>query len=156
MRVGAWGDASPQTPAIHSSRAPRNLEMGNGPCHSRPPQPLHAPRLSGTPAVPATADALTSTFPIIRRTLFMAGVWGEASPQAPPEARWTVGRGRGASQPWARGGEEERVLLVILVLFVLGDGPGARDGQLHDLCPEQGVQRPIEADAHALAEERRL
>ena len=23
---------------------------------------------------------------------FMAGVWGEASPQAPPEARWTAGR----------------------------------------------------------------
>ncbi len=33
----------------------------------------------------------------------MAGVWGEASPQAPPEARWTVGRSRGASQPWAGG-----------------------------------------------------
>jgi len=37
----------------------------------------------------------------------MAGVWGEASPQVPPEARWTVGRSRGSSQPWAEG-ERER------------------------------------------------
>ncbi len=36
----------------------------------------------------------------------MAGVWGEASPQAPPEARWTAGRSRGASQPWAGGARE--------------------------------------------------
>jgi len=54
----------------------------------------------------------------------LAGVWGEASPQAPPEgaggarretqappeARWTVGRSRGASQPWAGGAR--RVALV--------------------------------------------
>jgi hypothetical protein len=51
----------------------------------------------------------------------LAGVWGEASPQAPPEgaggakgrspqappeARWTAGRSRGASQPWAGGAKE--------------------------------------------------
>jgi len=40
------------------------------------------------------------------RTVCMAGVWGEASPQAPPEARWTAGRSRGASQPWAGGREK--------------------------------------------------
>ena len=34
-------------------------------------------------------------------------VWGEASPQVPPEARWTVGRSRGASQPWVEGGKEK-------------------------------------------------
>jgi len=38
----------------------------------------------------------------------MAGVWGEASPQVPPEARWTAGRSRGASQPWAEGEKEGR------------------------------------------------
>jgi len=52
-------------------------------------------------------------FPISRpratRDVRLAGVWGEASPQAPPEARWTVGRSRGASQPWAGGrGEKSR------------------------------------------------
>jgi len=30
-------------------------------------------------------------------SVFMAGAWGEASPQVPPEARWTAGRSRGAS-----------------------------------------------------------
>jgi len=59
---GAWGDASPQTPAIHPSRVARGLEMGNG-----------------------LRSTLTSTRSIIRRPVFLAGVWGEASPQAPPE-----------------------------------------------------------------------
>jgi len=92
------------------------------------PTPLHAPRLPTllqalhlvvgtaapatapplTNAAPATANALTSTRPIIRHSVFLAGVWGEASPQAPPEARWTVGRSRGASQPWAGGRRRER------------------------------------------------
>ncbi len=52
--------------------------MGNS---SRPPQ-RYAPRLSVTPAVSANADSLTSTFPIIRHTVCLAGVWGEASPQS--------------------------------------------------------------------------
>jgi len=43
--------------------------------------------------------------PFIPHALWLAGVWGEASPQAPPEARWTAGRSRGASQPWAGGRE---------------------------------------------------
>jgi len=38
----------------------------------------------------------------------LAGVWEEASPQVPPEARWTVGRSRGASQPWAEGARRRR------------------------------------------------
>ncbi len=42
----------------------------------------------------------------------LAGVWGEASPQAPPEARWTAGRSGDPtewgvdSQPWAGGARE--------------------------------------------------
>jgi len=94
---GAWGDASPQTPAIHSSGVARGLDMGNG---LRSPfssmrrvraRFLNTPRIDGrsapsTPARPApSTTALTSTFSIIRRPVFLAGVWGEASPQAPPE-----------------------------------------------------------------------
>ncbi len=91
---GAWGDASPQTPAIRSSRDSGNLEMGD--C-LRPLRPLrslrslrllrslHASRLSVTPIVSTNADSLTSTRSTIRHTVFLAGVWGEASPQAPPE-----------------------------------------------------------------------
>ena len=64
------------------------------------PTPLHAPRLPTllqalhvvvgtaapatapplTNAAPATANALTSTRPITRHSVFLAGVWGEASP----------------------------------------------------------------------------
>jgi len=36
---------------------------------------------------------------------WLAGVWGEPSPQVPPTARWTAGRGGEASQPWAEGEE---------------------------------------------------
>jgi 4-amino-4-deoxy-L-arabinose transferase-like glycosyltransferase len=85
---GAWGDASPQTPAKHSSWESGNLEMGDGPRPPHPPRPLRplqAPRLSVTPAVSANADSLTSTLSTIGHTVFLAGVWGEASPQAPPE-----------------------------------------------------------------------
>jgi len=39
----------------------------------------------------------------------LAGVWGEPSPQVPPEARWTAGRSQGASQPWAEGEMERRL-----------------------------------------------
>jgi len=108
---GAWGDASPQTPAKHSSRVSGGLDMGDVLRFPLPsmrrvrPRLLHAPRLAVRPGAPATA--LTSTLSIIRRTLFLAGVWGEASPQAPPEARWTAGRSRGASQPWAEGARRE-------------------------------------------------
>jgi len=80
---GAWGDASPQTPAKRTAWVSWGLSMGDGLRH--------------------LATTLTSTLSIIRRSVFLAGVWGEASPQAPPEARWTVGRSRGASQPWAGG-----------------------------------------------------
>jgi len=51
---------------------------------------LHAPRLAVTSV--ASATALTSTFSIIRHTVFLAGVWGEASPQAPPEGAAFEGR----------------------------------------------------------------
>jgi len=141
---GAWGDASPQTPAKRTSREPRRLVMGNrlpsralaarlphphgcAPlfrarhrgvrrlCWERrllagrrsqpsclPPAmhtPSHVCRLeAGAPS----RDAKKWRAPHPHND-FMAGVWGEASPQAPPEARWTVGRSRGASQPWAGG-----------------------------------------------------
>jgi len=56
--------------------------------------------------------------PVDPQRLCLAGAWGEASPQVPPEgaegakkvppeARWTAGRGRGASQPWAEGAKGE-------------------------------------------------
>ncbi len=102
---GAWGDASPQTPAKRTARVARGLDIGNGlwsrnglwsplPSMRRAClRPLHALRLAiGTAlanadAITSTAPAttLTSTFLIIGRTVCMAGVWGEASPQAPPE-----------------------------------------------------------------------
>ncbi len=116
---GAWGDASPQTPAIRSSRVARGLDMGNdlrSPLLSMRrvyPWLLHTPPIDGrsaasTPARPTSSTtALTSTLPTIRYTVCLAGVWGEASPQAPPEARWTAGRSRGASQPWAGGARRE-------------------------------------------------
>jgi len=96
---GAWGDASPQTPAIRSSRVSWGLDMGNGlwpplpSVHHACLQSLHALRLAVRPATPTTArlaapttaTTLTSTLSIIRRDERLAGVWGEASPQAPPE-----------------------------------------------------------------------
>ena len=93
-------------PAIRTSRAARRLAMGDCPHPRRPPNPIHAPRLFATLAVSGSIDSLTSTLSTICLMVCLAGVWGEASPQAPPEARWTVGRSRGASQPWAGGGEE--------------------------------------------------
>jgi len=38
--------------------------------------------------------------------LCVAGVWGEPSPQVPPEARPNAGRSWGASQPRAEGEKE--------------------------------------------------
>ncbi len=115
---GAWGEASPQTPAKHSSRESWQLDMGNSSQSSQP----HAPRLAVTPAVSISdADSITSTRPTIGHTVCLAGVWGEASPQAPPEARWIVGRSRGASQPWAaRGTRTGRRLLCAGLVVVAG------------------------------------
>ena len=59
---GAWGDASPQTPAKHTAREPQRLVMESG----------------------LQPHALTARLPHPHSS-FMAGVWGEASPQAPPE-----------------------------------------------------------------------
>jgi len=120
---GAWGEASPQTPAKRTSRVARGLDMGNGLWSPLPSmrraclRPLHMLRLAnGTrPAAsmagPGTAIAYRAhqhprPYP---HTLFMAGVWGEASPQAPPEARWTVGPrvGPRGQSPWAGGRETD-------------------------------------------------
>jgi len=118
---GAWGDASPQTPAKRTSWQSGGLEMGDGPRPPLPsirricPRPVHTPRLAVRsvaftivrPVASTTATALTSTRSTIGHTVFLAGVWGEASPQASPEARWTAGRSRGTSQPWAGGARKE-------------------------------------------------
>jgi len=78
---GAWGDASPQTPAKHTARVSEDADTGNPSRISR----LHAPSRAATPAVSNTATTLTSTRTTVHRDVFLAGVWGEASPQAPPE-----------------------------------------------------------------------
>jgi len=102
---GAWGDASPQTPAKKTSWVSGDLEMGDGPWFSRPLwllRPLLAPCLSVTPAVSTNADSLTSARSTIGHAVRLAGVWGEASPQAPPEgaggARKEESLGRGARE----------------------------------------------------------
>jgi len=59
---GAWGDASPQTPANQGRVEPQRLVIGNS----------------------LQPHALTARLPHPHSS-FMAGVWGEASPQAPPE-----------------------------------------------------------------------
>ena len=109
---GAWGEASPQTPAIHSSRDSGNLEMGDCLRLLRLLRllrslwilrSLHAPRLSITPTVSTNADSLTSTCSTIGHTVCLAGVWGEASPQAPPEGAGGA-RGKGPAAEAAREG----------------------------------------------------
>ena len=82
---GAWGDASPQTPAIMLLWGRGRRALSAWGCKQFP---ISRPRGS--------------------RDVCLAGVWGEASPQAPPEARWTAGCSRGVSQPWA-GGARERL-----------------------------------------------
>ena len=126
MRVGAWGDASPQTPAIQTlwrmvewvlvseSALPDTADVpdrrggGRGPARHGPARRREAVGRHGA--------GRRGPFPISSphdfRDECMAGVWGEASPQAPPEARWTAGRSRGASQPWAGGRGEGRVIVI--------------------------------------------
>jgi len=62
------------------------------------PAAAQGSRLSATPTVSANADSLTSTRSTRRHTVFLAGVWGEASPQAPPE-----GAGGAKSEAQAEG-----------------------------------------------------
>ena len=88
---GAWGEASPQTPAKHTAWPIVESVL------------VSVVALLDTTSVTARRRAWRSRgergergpFPITRphgfRDVRMAGVWGEASPQAPPEARWTVG-----------------------------------------------------------------
>jgi len=110
---GAWGDASPQTPAKKRVRrimgrvlvsavavvdatdltARRSAWMGRGQMRR-----MDGSRDRGPSPISRFPDS---------RAVRLAGVWGEASPQAPPEARWTAGRSRGASQPWAGGARKE-------------------------------------------------
>ncbi len=124
---GAWGDASPQTPAKKRVRrimgrvlvsavavvdatdltARRSAWMGRGQMRR-----MDGSRDRGPSPISRFPDS---------RAVRLAGVWGEASPQAPPEgaggarkeaqappeARWTAGRSRGASQPWAGGSRKE-------------------------------------------------
>ncbi len=110
---GAWGDASPQTPAKKSVRrimgrvlvsavavvdatdltARRSAWTGRGQMRR-----MDGSRDRGPSPISRFPDS---------RAVRLAGVWGEASPQAPPEARWTAGRSRGASQPWAGGARRD-------------------------------------------------
>jgi len=101
---GAWGDASPQTPAkktvwrmmekvLVSAVADATdvtARRGAWRSHGRT-QRMEG---SGNRRLSPMSKRCGS------RDECMAGVWGEASPQAPPEARWTGGpaaRVRGAS-----------------------------------------------------------
>jgi len=81
---GAWGDASPQTPAKHTSRTSGGLEMGN--------------------CLPA--HALTARLPQ-HHSGFMAGVWGEASPPAPPEGAGGARREKGTGSHGREGRGEK-------------------------------------------------
>ncbi len=119
---GAWGDASPQTPAIKTvwrmvgrvlanivGRALVSAVAGApGPTARRGAWRSRgrARRMEGS------GDHKPSPMSRFRgaRDECMAGVWGEASPQAPPEARWTVGPrvGPRGQSPWA-GGARGRV-----------------------------------------------
>jgi len=118
---GAWGDASPQTPAkqtvwpiveqvlVSESVLVDTVGVTDGRGAWRGRRGRRDCRQSPISRFPDSRDEC------------MAGVWGEASPQAPPEgaggakreaqalleARWIAGRSRGASQPWAGGGEGE-------------------------------------------------
>jgi len=134
---GAWGDASPQTPAIRTSQESGNLEMGN--C-LRPLRPLHAPRPSVTPTVSANADSLTSTCSTIGRTVCLAGVWGEASPQAPPEG---AGGARDGS-PMGAGGARKRGRLFTRRVWL---ARGIAAPALLVLCAGLAVIPSVQADA---------
>ena len=127
---GAWGDASPQTPAKKTLRrmVRRVLVSVVAVVDTAGLAVVDTAGLAvvDTAGLTARRDARRGCrqarrvegngdrrpFPMSKshdpRDECMAGVWGEASPQAPPEARWTVGRSRGASQPWA-GGARERL-----------------------------------------------
>jgi len=78
---GAWGDASPQTPAIHTMWRMMGKVLAI--------EPMLPDIASVTNRRGAWGRENCEEFPISTphdsRDECMAGVWGEASPQAPPE-----------------------------------------------------------------------
>jgi len=103
---GAWGDASPQTPAKQTvwpivkrvlvsavAVADAGLAVRRGAWRSRRGREDHGP------------------FPISKRhdthDECLAGVWGEASPQAPPEGAGGARKGAQAPPEGARGARNE-------------------------------------------------
>ncbi len=91
--------------------------------------PLHGGRLpssahgSGGEDIPGSVRCQRGPCASISMRLWLAGVWGEASPQVPPEARWTVGPrvGPRVQPPWAGGARESdsRALVTHATLAVL-------------------------------------
>jgi len=69
-----------------------------------------ARRIAGTAGDAGDAGQSPISTPHDARDERLAGVWGAPSPQAPPEARWTVGPrvGPRGQSPWAGGREERR------------------------------------------------
>ena len=64
-------------------------------------------RLSLTVGEGETPKLSAGSAPVDPHARLYGGGAREGSPQAPPEARWTAGRSRGASQPWAGGARKE-------------------------------------------------
>jgi len=133
---GAWGDASPQTPAIKTlwwmmervlvsavAGGDTAVRVGGDTADLTARHDLwrkrgQTRRTTGRRSV----RPFTISRPHAARDVRMAGVWGEASPQAPPEgagggsqpqappeARWTVGPrvGPRGQSSWAGGGRRE-------------------------------------------------
>jgi len=110
---GAWGDASPQTPAKHTTRASRGLTMGDGLLL----RPLPAPYLSASAAAPGVAahpPVIPCHVPSTRSV--WRGSGGRHLPRLPRRragpsaaAEGPVSHGRGGREKhlsWERGGRE--------------------------------------------------
>jgi len=96
---GAWGDASPQTPANHSLCGSTGTAI---PRQFTDPAQDKGGGGATAPGLLAVATHAPSHAP------WLAGVWGEASPQAPPEG---AGGAKGRSPqapPEGAGGAKER------------------------------------------------
>jgi len=87
MQVGSLGRGLPPDPRhTHSAGA---TGLGDGRRFDTDVHSMHRVCLPAT--VFANADSIAGTRPIIRHTVCLAGVWGEASPQAPPEGARETG-----------------------------------------------------------------
>jgi len=106
---GPWL-TGPSAAADGPARLPLAMGEGETPLHAgRLPSSGHG-RGGGGEGIPGSVRCRRGPYTSISMRLWLAGVWGEASPQAPPEARWTVGPrvGPRGQSPWA-GGARGRV-----------------------------------------------